>query len=225
MRVGNAPLALVNQSGSRLPANRFDMPMEATMSINTLTSNAVIARAQNPASGIDPDKISPSGTGPLSMIANYIPTEILSVYLAALSLIAQANVSAASPGGLPSQLETIKVITFLVGFSLTPVVVWCAFAMKIRAAGGAMPLRPTSWPWWSIFAATLSFAIWAMALPSSGIADHYLGGYGNLVAGILVLVVGAMLSMFAPLFSASPPDGSAAADQASRSDQRAAPAS
>ena len=185
------------------------------MSINTLTSNAVAARAQNPASNIDLGKVAPSGTGPLSMIANYIPTEVLSVYVAALSLIAQANISG-SGNNSPDQLQTIKLVTFLVGLSLTPIVVWCAFAVKVRVAGGEMPLSPVSWPWWSIFAATLSFAIWAIALPSSGIADHYLGSYGNLVAGILVLVVGAMLSMFAPLFSAASADRGTTSDQAPR---------
>jgi hypothetical protein len=179
------------------------------MSINTMTSNAALARAQDRDSNIDTTKISRSGTGPLSVIANYIPTEILSVYVAALSLIAQADLSSSKTGGtLANGLETIKLVTFFIGLALTPIVVWCAFAVKIKAAGGEMPLNPISWPWWSIFAATLSFAIWAVALPSSGMADHYLGGYGNLLAGILVLVAGAMLSMFQPLFSASAPDQS-----------------
>ncbi len=173
------------------------------MSINTMTSNAVAARAQDSRSNLTLTNGAANATGPLGSIANYIPTEVLSVYIAALSLIAQAEPSSGPPSvaGLGHDpLESIKLITFWLGVCLTPAVVWCSFAVKLKARGGVLPLNPLEWPWWSLFAATLSFAIWAMALPSSGVAV-FAGVYGNLVAGILVLAVGSTLALFAPLFS------------------------
>ena len=179
------------------------------MSINTLTTTAAVARAAAPDSDIDASRLPPAGTGPLAQVANFIPTEILGIYVTALSLIAQTHVERSDPN-YPA-LGIIQIATFLLGFVLTPVIVWCAFAVKVKTAGGSLPVSPMCWPWWSMFAATLSFAVWAAALPSSGIAAQYLGPYGNLIAGILVLVTGVMLSMFAPLFTQVAPGVSKAA--------------
>jgi K+-transporting ATPase A subunit len=170
---------------------------ESNMSINTLTTNAVVARALQGDATIDTTKIAPTASGPLSTISNFIPTEVIAVYIAALNIISQAK----PPGYAQATIDLANVVTFWLCLILTPLAVWAAFAVKLKSASGSLPADPRAWPWWSTFAATLSFVVWAFALPNSGLAGKFLGEFGNLAAGISVLVVGMALSLFDPLFS------------------------
>lgn len=125
----------------------------------------------------------------LSMLVKYIPTESITLYIAALSA-AEALIT------LWSYLTPVFIYWFFA--SLTPILVLLIYFGKRKVAG----LKPTipslrEWPSWKTFAASIAFLVWALAVPS----NPYVGGalQGALV-GFLAVFVSTILSVFEPLF-------------------------
>jgi hypothetical protein len=130
----------------------------------------------------------------LNIIVTYIPTEILTLYVA---IVAFLQSSEATKPGLTTW------ITFWAFLFATPVVVWILFATKVKSAGGSLPLHPRVWPWWAMIAATIAYAAWAFALPDTPFRafDWYSGTLG----GIAVLVVSAGLGLIGGLVGPAAP--------------------
>jgi hypothetical protein len=175
------------------------------MSLSTL-ANAAIARradfAARPAAGdaapgyreitaaVD-NKAAPDNvvTAALRVITGYIPTEVLTLYVSA--------VAAFQPDGANGVAAHAPAWLFFVFLALTPLTTWTLFATKLKAGGRPMPVPPPQWPLWEMSAATLAFAVWAIAMPQSVFAGQ--GWYRAPVAGT-VLVTTTMLGLAAPLF-------------------------
>jgi len=127
-------------------------------------------------------------TTALKVIVTYIPTEILTLYVAVLAAIQDPN--------RHSSRSLWNVFYFFL--IVTPIVVWLVYAAKVNAANKPLPIRPKTWPLWEMFAATIAYAAWAFGLPDSPFKD-FTDWYSPAVAGLAVLVVSTFLGLIAPV--------------------------
>ena len=130
----------------------------------------------------------------LHVLFGYIPTEVLTVYLAVVAAL-QPSVPASAQGcSVPGTLPAF--VIFLIA---TPVIVWVVFAGKLRGAGKNLPLAPSMWPLWEMVAGTIAFAAWAFALPNNPF--ECCRWYKPSFAAIAVLVSSTLLGLLALLFT------------------------
>ena len=131
------------------------------MTINTLAEDSVrqiTARkgvVANPA-----DKgAAPARDNALSAIAKYIPVEIVTLFLAGISLLPTSEMKL---GWLtPSSLLWSLVV-------FTPFCFCFIFIGKYRAQSVGNPWpQLREYPWWKILAATIAFYVWAHAVPGA----------------------------------------------------------
>jgi hypothetical protein len=124
----------------------------------------------------------------LQVITTYIPTEVLTLYVAVLAALRN-----------PSSQRVAAASTVFWGFLLaTPLIVWLVYAAKIRSADsrGALPFKPAAWPVWEMCAATIAFTAWALALPDSPFMETVTSAIG----GLVVLMASTLLGLAAPVF-------------------------
>jgi len=88
----------------------------------------------------------------LQTLTTYIPTEVLTLYVAVIAALAPGKGQAGPVNG------SWAAFWFFLG--LTPAAAWVVFATKIRAADAskALPLRPRTWPLWEMIAGTIAYA-------------------------------------------------------------------
>lgn len=187
------------------------------MSVSSLTNVAIARRTDELGMGVDgkpataaetaqatgDDPATQSAaTAALKSIATYIPTEIITLYVAALAALAGSNPDMpAKPTDISQTGGSIASSTDLVAFGvfliLTPVFVWLVYAAKVRNAGKDLPSKLTSWPWWEMMSSTVAFGAWAYAMPNSVFTrfDWYTAAIGTLV----VLLVSTLLGLIAPV--------------------------
>lgn len=123
----------------------------------------------------------------LNVLFGYIPTEIITLYVAVLGAVGTE--------GAVTQSEWNAFWIFILA---TPVVVWLVYGAKLKNADIPVPLNFGAWPVWEMSAATLSFAAWAFALPQSPFnAFHW---YSSALSGVVVLIASAVLGLLAPFF-------------------------
>lgn len=125
----------------------------------------------------------------LHVLFGYIPTEVLTLYVAVLAAVHQPK------GITPS--DWIAFWGFLV---VTPVVVWLVYGAKVMAAGKPLPLAFGAWPVWEMFAATIAYCVWAFALPNTPFAQYSDSWYSAALSGVAVLVASTILGLLAPFF-------------------------
>lgn len=127
-------------------------------------------------------------------LTTYIPTEILTLYVAVL-----AALGGGVEGGTikPNLSRWIAFWTFLVA---TPAVTWIVYATKVMVAGKAIPGTPSKWPLWEMAAGSIAYFAWAFALPGSPFGAFTVW-YSSAVAGLVVLVTSTVLGLVAPLFA------------------------
>ena len=131
----------------------------------------------------------------LHLLFGYIPTEVLTVYLAVVAALQAPSAAPVAACTVPDGSMRVFVI-FLVA---TPLIVWVVFAGKLRGAGKDLPLKPSLWPLWEMIAGTIAFAAWAFALPNNPFkCDSW---YKPSFAAIAVLVSSTVLGLFATLFT------------------------
>lgn len=132
-----------------------------------------------------------AATAALTVIVTYIPTEVLTLYIAVLAAIQD-------PARKTSRSLWAAFYCFLIG---TPIIVWLVYAAKVSTAGKPLPLAPRTWPLWEMFAATVAYAAWAFALPDSPFnRDFSAYWYSPALAGVIVLIVSTLLGLLAPIF-------------------------
>jgi bacteriorhodopsin len=98
-------------------------------------------------------------------------------------------------------VTTTPIIAYGVFVVLTPIVVWGLYASRAVEAGKKLPRSLASWPKWEMVAATLAFAAWAAALPSSPLERY--GWFTAGLAGVVALVLSMLIGLFAPIFSSN----------------------
>ena len=162
------------------------------MSISSMTNVAFQRRTDTPgtppatsssiaaATGEQPGAESGVTTS-MKVIATYIPTEILTLYLAVVAAVE----------------GTTGWTAFFLFLFLTPTVVWLVYATRVKTSERRMPVSPAEWPMWEMFAATVAYLAWAFALPATPFATF--AWYSSAVAGIVVLATSMMLGLLAPL--------------------------
>jgi hypothetical protein len=142
-----------------------------------------------PSAGGPPPPTTTSTNTALQAITMHIPTEVLTLYVAAV----------ASLGSIkgPQGQEIGRWLPFWCFLVLTPLAHWLIFASKLKAAGKPIPLSPATWPKWEMSAATIAYIVWAFALPDSPFAQFY--WYSSGLAGFIVLVISWGLGALGPL--------------------------
>jgi hypothetical protein len=136
-------------------------------------------------------------TTALKVIATYIPTEVLTLYVAVIAALRSPAVAAAGPASNIDFHPLWRAFyCFLVA---TPIVVWVVYATKCKAANKPIPFSPRAWPLWEMLAATVGYAAWAFAMPQSPFQQQ--DWYSAALAGITVMIVSAVLGLLAPLFT------------------------
>ena len=121
-----------------------------------------------------------------NVLFGYIPTEILTLYVAVLAAVHEEKITAA---------DWIAFWSFLVA---TPIVVWLVYAAKVKAAGKALPLEFAAWPVWEMFAGTVAYCAWAFALPNAPFSEY--PWYSSALSGVAVLVGSTVLGLLSPFF-------------------------
>lgn len=155
-----------------------------------------IARASSttPTSDATP-VVSPPQTASIETAFNvlfgYIPTEVLTLYVAVLAAVQQQN-----------KVNQAVWITFWCFLIATPIVVWLVYGAKMMAVKKVIPLAYRKWPVWEMFAATVAFCAWAFALPSSPFTA-FTSWYSSALSGVVVLVASTVLGLLAPFFQRS----------------------
>lgn len=120
----------------------------------------------------------------LDLLTKYIPTEVITLYVAAVSAFAI----------LPAK-EQIAPIVYWVAALLTPIFLVLVLMNK-QAAAGQSPI-PKPWPWWRMAAATIAFLVWALAVPGN---PYVTTDAMHVVAGFGAIFISTILSLLDPIF-------------------------
>jgi hypothetical protein len=173
------------------------------VSVSSMTNVAISRRTDSLGSGGIPRSIADTmeaaapkaetestGSAALKAIVTYIPTEVITLYVAALAAVRAGHPSTAMP-------TTGELTTYWIFLGLTPVIVWLVYAGKVKTAGKRAPVDPRKWPWWEMVSATVAFVAWAYALPSSPFSRFtwYTAALGTLV----LLIASTLLGLVAPI--------------------------
>lgn len=137
--------------------------------------------------GAGPSKSSAQMDTAFSVLFGYIPTEILTLYVAVLAAVHQTD-----------KVTRADWSAFWTALVATPIVVWLVFGAKVKAAGKPLPLRFGAWPVWEMLAGTVAYCAWAFALPNSPFSEY--SWYSSALSGVAVLVASTILGLLAPLF-------------------------
>lgn len=168
------------------------------MSINSLTDTEIRREVRaNAALGIG-GGAGANGNAPvnnaLSMLVKYIPTESITLYVAAIS---------AAPALKSFSARINETLIYWLFAILTPVLFALIYLGKRKAA--QLPPSPPlkDWPWWKLFAATVAFIVWALAVPG----NPYVSGdtAGGAVAGFFAIFISTILSILEPIFDRPEP--------------------
>jgi hypothetical protein len=131
------------------------------------------------------------GSNGLDLLVKYIPTESVTLYIAATAAI--SSITTIFPSVTPLRLY----VGFVV---LTPVIFLLTLVAKRRSQKlPAFPATVGKWPWWKLIASTAAFAVWALAVPPLVDTDA-----GKFVAALGALVVSTFLSLLGAAFE--PPE-------------------
>jgi hypothetical protein len=127
-----------------------------------------------------------SGATALDGLVKYIPTESITLYLAATSAFSSRTKT--SP-----EVAAYLYWGFVV---LTPILFLLIYLGKRRSQ--TLPLFPATisgWPWWKLIASTIAFMVWALAVPP--LVDGDLGkitvAFGALLVSTLLSLIGGVV--------------------------------
>jgi len=162
------------------------------MSLNSLTTEEILRgeRAKRAVRGRSitaaPADESNPVTNAISALVKYIPTEVITLYVAAVS--ASVAVQASVP--------VLQVINIYVGFAIvTPVLLLLLYLSKLAAEKKPWP-RVKNLPWWKMLAAGIAFAVWALAVLGH---PYTTTEAGTILAGFGAVLVSFVLSVLEPI--------------------------
>ena len=168
----------------RVPGSLGEIAWASAKSPSVEGPEAPAPQAGKPSSQIDTA---------LHVLFGYIPTEVLTLYVAVIAAVHPPPGDAASR--MPTTAEWAAVWSFA---AATPVTVWLTYAAKIKAVGKPLPVRPSAWPVWEMSAATVAYGAWAFALPDAPFSKY--GWYSSALSGVAVLIASTVLGLLGPLF-------------------------
>jgi len=159
----------------------------ANVDVNQVRSAMTAMAAADPA-------VDSRTSSALDGLVKYIPTESVTLYVAATSAI--ASLTAAVPWVTPTRLY----VSFVV---LTPILFLLIYVGKRRSQQlSFMPEGVTNWPWWKLVASTIAFSVWALAIP-----PLISGDAGKVVAGFGAVLVSTMLGLIGNIVDPAPAPG------------------
>jgi hypothetical protein len=129
-------------------------------------------------------------TTAMQAITTYIPTDVLTLYVAGSAIFLGAT------GAESSDYDKAWAI-FIGGLIATPLVNALVFMAKLRSAGLAIPRQARRWPIWESIAAMIAFVFWAAALPATPFSEF--GWYDAAFAGFLLGVVSLFLGLISSI--------------------------
>jgi hypothetical protein len=131
-------------------------------------------------------------TNALDMLVKYIPTEAVTLYIAAVSAAPALNAT------FPFMDAKAIYWTFAV---ITPLLLLLVYIGK-RRMENMQALPPLGeLPWWTMIAATIAFLVWALAIPNN---PYVQGDAGAVLAGFGAIFISTLLSMLEPIFAQRP---------------------
>lgn len=128
-------------------------------------------------------------TGSLNLLVKYIPTEVITLYVATLS---------AAPA-LQDVFPYVRTNDIYWAFTIiTPLLLFLVYVNK-RATSGLRPIIPDrrQWPWWKLIAATVAFMVWALAVPGN---PYVSGETAAILAGLGAVFISMILNLLEPIF-------------------------
>jgi len=159
------------------------------MSISSLVDEELVRRGTVTVTfGTGQRQTEPKTSAAFEALARYIPTEVVTLYIAA------ASAMGALKQALPGVNETNTYWFFVV---VTPLAFLVVYAGKRLANNETALPGLAQWPWWKLVAATAAFAVWALAVPTT---PYLTGVAGGAVAAFFATFVSVLLSLLAPLF-------------------------
>ena len=162
------------------------------MSLNSLTNEEIRRResARRTEGGLSiggpPGEESNKVTNAIEALVEYIPTEVITLYIGAVS------VSAAVQASVPILAATNIYVGFTV---LTPILLLVLYLSKLAAGNKPWPSLKQL-PWWKMAAAGIAFAVWALAIPGN---PYVTTEVGAILAGFGALVVSLALNILEPI--------------------------
>jgi hypothetical protein len=124
----------------------------------------------------------------VNALVKYIPTEVVTLYVAAVS---------ATPSLKTSFTFISSGLIYWLFAVMTPVVLLLIYASK-RASEGLTVLPPVKeLPYWKMAAATVAFLVWALAVPGN---PYIIGEGGGVVAGFGAVFISTVMSLLEPIF-------------------------
>jgi len=183
----------INSLANVAAARRLDIvPLGVVpKGLSGIAKASVTTPTATPTNAPVPEGIASQGAAPIdtayNVIFGYIPTEVLTLYIAVLATIQQ-----------PNKVTQAMWVTFWCFFIATPIVVWLVYGAKLKAAQKPLPFRYGAWPVWEMFAATIAYCAWAFALPNSPFVEY--SWYSSALSGVIVLVASTLLGLVAPFF-------------------------
>jgi hypothetical protein len=124
----------------------------------------------------------------LDSLVKYIPTESITLYVAA---------SSAMPMILKTFVSVTEASVYWFFGLLTPILFLLIFAGKRRTAGLSALPKLREWPWWRLIASTVAFLVWALAIPTT---PYLTGEAGKVVAAFFALFISIFLGLLEPIF-------------------------
>ena len=163
------------------------------MSTTRLANDAVMSASMRSPSPPTPlPTVSPlpvnAANNALSALIKYIPTEIVTLYVATLS--------AAPVLKTIDDTKNYPEVIYWLYIVLTPLLFLLIYISGLRTVGTALP-PVLQWPWWKAIASTVAFAVWALAVPGNA----YIKPEAGALAGLAALFVSTLLTLLEPIFS------------------------
>jgi hypothetical protein len=193
----------INSLANSAAARRTDIgPASAPKGMAGIAAAASTSPENAPTEPKEANNISTA----MNVLFGYIPTEVVTLYVAIISALQPPTTTAPDPtSAIDKTWHSPEWITFFLFVVFTPVAVWLAYAAKVRAANKPFPSTFGSLPLWEMLAALIAFCAWAFALPESPFRD-FKNWYSSGLGGIAVLVASTVLGLLAPFFQ-SPLNG------------------
>lgn len=171
----------------------YDMATQAAAQSRSAAAAPAPLPASEPAAPPEPEPYTPppepsafGGAAPvlgkaLDSIGTYIPTEVIATYLAVVAVI---------PSGPEHRYQWLMFWLFA---AATPIVVWLGVSAAHPGQGFSLPVaKVREWPWLSMFAASLAFAVFAISVPGSVVSS--LRWYEAWMSTVVVILSAFVLS-------------------------------
>ena len=179
--------ALADEEVTRAKWLRQGPPGDTATGSGSLTTGVVRTDARPQSGRRDPT----AASNAFAALARYIPAEIVTLYVAALS-------------AMPAFAATFAFVTevglYWFFVALTPVLLVLVLAGKRRSEGFSAFPPWKEWPWWKLVASTIAFLVWALAIPGT---PYLSTAQGKVVAAFGALLVSTFLTLLEPIFEPS----------------------